>query len=138
MEEHGVADDDEESPDQKPWEVVFEFLHQSAVEHRSEDEGYDIGEEADPGAEGLVRLHELKIDWDKVDGDERVGRSGGDLRKEDGHFLISDVVDREDTAGECGQDGEGLLKGEEDEEHAGEDEERDYGCAVPCVEDTTK
>ena len=86
----------------------------------------------------MVRLHELEVDRDEVDGDERVGGGGGDLRKEDGHFLISDVVDGEDTAGESGQDGEALLKGEEDEEHAGEDEERDYGCAVPGVESTAK
>ena len=83
-------------------------------------------------------MHELEVNWDEVDGDERVGGGGGDLRKEDGHFLMSDVVNGKDTTRESGQDGEGLLQGEEDEEHAGEDEERDYGCAIPGIESTAK
>ncbi len=61
MEEHGIAGDDEEATDQEPWEVVLELFHQGAIEHGSENEGDDVGEEADAGAESLVRLYELKV-----------------------------------------------------------------------------
>lgn len=81
----------------------------------------------------MVRLHELEVKRDEVNGDEGVGGGSGDLGEEDGHFFVGDVVDWEDAAAECCQDGEALLYAEEDEEHAGEDEERDYGCALPGV-----
>ena len=138
VEEHGVADNDEEAAGQEPREVVPEFLHQGPVEHRAEDQGDDVREEADAGAQSVVRLDELEVDWDEVDGDEGIGGGGGDLGKEDGHFFVGDVVDGEDAAGKRRQDGEGLLEGEQDEEDAGEDEERDDGRAVPSVEDAAK
>lgn len=138
VEEHGVADDDEEAPGEEPGEVVLEFFHEGAVEQRGEDEGNDVGEQADAGTEGLVRLHELEVEGNEVDGDEGVGGGGGDLGEEDCHFFLGDVVDGEDTAGERRQDGEGLLEAKEDEEHAGEDEERDYGCTVPVVENAAE
>lgn len=86
----------------------------------------------------MVRLHELEVERDEVDGDEGVCGGGGDLGEEDGHFFVGDVVDGEDAAGDCREDGKGLLEGEEDEEHAGEDEQRDYGCAVPGKEDAAE
>ena len=81
----------------------------------------------------MIRLNKLEVERDEVDCDERIGGGGSDLGKEDGHLFVHDVLDRKDAAGKRCQDGEGLLKAEEDKEDAGKYEERDYGGAVPGV-----
>ena len=98
VEKHGVGNDEEEAADEEPGEVVFEFFHEGAVERGGEDEGDDVGEEADAGLEGLVGLHELEVEGDEVDGDEGVCGSGCDLGEEDGEFFVGDVLDGEDAS----------------------------------------
>ena len=48
----------------------------------------------------MVRLYELEVEWDEVDGDEGIGGAQGDLDKKDGHFLLGHIVDGKDAAGE--------------------------------------
>ena len=48
----------------------------------------------------MVRLYELEVEWDEVDGDEGIGGAQGDLGKKDGHFLLGHIVDGKDAAGE--------------------------------------
>ena len=83
-------------------------------------------------------MHELEIERDEVDGDKGVDGSGSDLGEEDRHFFLGDVMDREDAARECCQDGEGLLEGEENEEPDGEGEQRDNNYAVPGINNTAE
>ncbi len=60
------------------------------------------------------------------------------MGEENGHLFVGDVVDRKDAAGERCEYGISLLKAEEDEEHAGENEKRNDGCAVPGVENAAE
>jgi len=98
IEDYAVVDDDEDTADGKPGEVVVKFLHQNAIGHRRNDERDDVGKQADTCGQSLVDLHELKIDGDEVDGEEGDCGCGGGLAEEDDHFFGFHILRRKDPS----------------------------------------
>lgn len=134
----GGADDVEDAGDDVPGEVVARHAHDDAIGDAGDDQENDVGEEADAGFEGGVRVHELEEEWDEIDRDESGGARGSGFGEEDEHDLSFQELDREDASLGGGQEGQRLLEAEEDEENSRTDEEADNAAAVPRVDGAAK
>ena len=109
-----AAGDGEDSAEEVPGHVVSEFAHDGAVEDDAEDVQEHERKQSDGGSQRSVVVHKLEVKRDEVHGHVDGRHSGCNLREQDLHFPGSQQRDGDQAAFFRREDGEGLLKAEED------------------------